>query len=155
MTLQKINCREAHSLDLGTIVEFQLAMALETEDLRLDAETCNKGVNAVFQNPALGKYYVAEKEERVIGSLLIIPEWSDWRNGVVWWMHSVFVVPNERGQGVFSEFYRVIQEEGEKREDFRGLRLYVDKRNVQAQKVYQKLGMSNHHYELYEWMRNT
>jgi GNAT superfamily N-acetyltransferase len=155
MTYQKITCREAQSSDLGRIVEFQLAMALETEGLCLDAETCNKGVHAVVQNPYLGKYYVAEIGEHVIGSLLIIPEWSDWRNGVVWWIHSVYVMPNERGQGVFSEFYRMIQEEGKKRDDFRGLRLYVDKRNVRAQKVYQKLGMSNHHYELYEWMRNT
>ncbi len=152
---KKIICREAHLKDQSVIVKFQLAMALETENLKLDPDICRKGVDAVFKNSHLGKYFVAEKNEKVLGVLLVIPEWSDWRNGAIWWIHSVYVIPTERSQGVFSFLYRTIQEQGMQENAFRGIRLYVDKTNIRAQAVYAKLGMSNHHYELFEWMRTN
>jgi RimJ/RimL family protein N-acetyltransferase len=31
--------------------------------------------------------------------------------------------------------------------------LYVEKRNAAAQKVYERLGMSREHYEMFEWMK--
>ena len=34
----------------------------------------------------------------------------------------------------------------------RGLRLYVDKRNQAAARVYEKLGMTREHYDLFEWL---
>jgi ribosomal protein S18 acetylase RimI-like enzyme len=148
-------CREARVDDQESIVQFQLALALESENLKLDLQTCSKGVAHVFKNPHIGTYFVAEKSSKVIGSLLILSEWSDWRNGFVWWIHSVYVLPEAREHGVFSSLYRFIQEKGLVEHQIRGLRLYVDKTNVHAQKVYQKLGMTNHHYELYEWMRNS
>jgi GNAT superfamily N-acetyltransferase len=151
----QVTCRKARIEDLSTIVRFQLAMASETENLKLDHAICTQGVSAVFKNSHLGEYYIAENHGQVVGSMLIIPEWSDWRNGVVLWIHSVYVIPEERKSGVFKALYETIQKVGSTRDDFRGLRLYVDKRNTAAQAVYQKLGMSNHHYELYEWMRGS
>jgi len=152
--ISELVCREARLEDQGSIVEFQLAMAQETEKLRLDPDTCSKGVAAVFQNSHLGKYFVAEKQGTVVGSLLIIPEWSDWRNAMVWWVHSVYIIPSERKKGFFSVMYEYIKEQGRAENGIRGLRLYVDRTNLNAQAVYKKLGMSNHHYELFEWMRN-
>jgi GNAT superfamily N-acetyltransferase len=143
--------REANLEDQSKIVSFQIEMAMESESLRLDLKTCTLGVNAVFKNPHLGTYYVAEQDQEVIASLLVIPEWSDWRNGSVWWIHSVYVIPEARRNGVFSNFYEFIQRVGQVR-DIRGLRLYVDKGNTSAQAVYKKLGMTNHHYDLYETM---
>ena len=35
----------------------------------------------------------------------------------------------------------------------KGLRLYVEKNNLNAQKVYQRLGMDNQHYDMYEWLK--
>lgn len=148
-----ITYREAKLSDQTTIADFQLAMALETEGFRLDESTCRKGVRAVFDNPALGKYFLAEKDGKTIASLLIINEWSDWRNGMVWWVHSVYVVPEARRQGAYSGLYRHIKSLVEGDESVRGLRLYVEKKNTNAQAVYEKLGMTNHHYELYEWMK--
>ena len=145
--------REANVEDQSKIVRFQLEMAFESENLRLDFETCTQGVNAVFKNPHLGSYYIAEDEREVVASLLVIPEWSDWRNGMVWWIHSVYVVPSARRSGVFSKLYKFIQLRGQSCANIRGLRLYVDKGNTSAQTVYKKLGMNNHHYDLYEWMR--
>ena len=34
-----------------------------------------------------------------------------------------------------------------------GIRLYVDRRNTAAQRVYERTGMSREHYEMFEWMK--
>lgn len=145
--------RPAVPADAGAIAEFQIAMALETENLVLDREICSAGVRAVFDDPARGRYLVAELDGRVIGSTLVTYEWSDWRNGMVWWIHSVYVVPEGRGKGVFSQLYRHLQSLA-RESGVRGIRLYVDKSNTAAQRVYEKLGMNGEHYHLYEWMNS-
>jgi len=152
---ERIICRDADPADQKKIVEFQVSLAWESEQLKLDLGTCSMGVQEVFKNPHLGKYFVAERNSQLVGSLLIIPEWSDWRNGMVWWIHSVYVMPSERRNGVFSTLYRFIKTRGEEEQNIRGLRLFVDKTNIRAQQVYQKLGMTNHHYDLYECMRDA
>lgn len=143
--------RSAVIADAATIAEFQIAMALETENMVLDREICSAGVRAVFDDSSRGRYFVADRDGRVIASTLVTHEWSDWRNGVVWWIHSVYVVPEQRGSGVFSKLYRHLQETA-RESGVRGIRLYVDKTNHAARKVYEKLGMNGDHYHLYEWM---
>lgn len=138
--------------DIGAIVGFQLAMAWETEEFALDKETVIAGVTAVFDDPGKGRYWVTEDKGKVIGSLLTLPEWSDWRNGQVWWIHSVYITPSHRKQGVFRAMYNQLKEETYSDPTARGLRLYVDKRNHKAQAVYQSLGMNDEHYSLFEWM---
>jgi GNAT superfamily N-acetyltransferase len=135
------------------ISDFQVQMAWETEKLKLDPPTVLKGVSAVFDDPAKGKYWIAESEGRVVGCLLTIPEWSDWRNGTVLWIHSVYVQPDFRKFGVFKALYSHLKHLVESSSDLRGLRLYVDKTNLNAQKVYEALGMSGEHYHLFEWLK--
>jgi len=89
----EIRTREADVTDAAGIAAFQRAMARETEEVELDAAVVDRGVRAVFDDPARGRYFVAEAEGRVIASLLITYEWSDWRNGNVWWIQSVYVRP--------------------------------------------------------------
>ena len=145
--------RYARIDDLQTIAEFQIAMAWETETLHLDREICQAGVRGLFQNPAFGQYYVAEIDGRVVGSTLVTYEWSDWRNGVVWWIQSVYVVPDQRRRGVYAGLYSRIRELAEADANVRGIRLYVDRRNVPAQEVYRRLGMDGDHYQVFEWMK--
>ncbi len=149
------NIRKAQSSDQEFIVQAQVAMAWETEELKLDPGTVKKGVAAVFADPHKGAYYVAEVAGKPIAVLLTVPEWSDWRNGTVLWIHSVYVAPECRGQGVYKKMYEylhgMVSQSGGA---LRGLRLYVDKRNTRAQKVYQKLGMSAEHYEMFEWLNS-
>lgn len=128
-------------------------MALETEKLELDEGICKKGVAAVFTDISFGQYYVCEQKNQVIGSLLITQEWSDWRNGSVWWIQSVYVSPQFRGQGIFSKFYSHIKNLVEINPEVRGLRLYVDHTNKSAQAAYVKLGMNGEHYQMFEWMK--
>ncbi|MGE3608713.1 MAG: GNAT family N-acetyltransferase [Bacteriovoracaceae bacterium] len=149
----EIKIRPGLLFDVATIAEFQIKMALETENLKLIPEVVEKGVSAVFDDPAKGKYWLAEVNGEVVGSLLVIPEWSDWRNGNVLWIHSVYVLPKFRGNKVFSKMYQHLKDMVENSRDLRGLRLYVDKSNQSAQKVYEKLGMSGEHYHLFEWLK--
>ena len=145
--------RPGRIADADTIVDFQIRMAAETEQLVLDRDRVGKGVKAVFEDPAKGAYWVAEQAGRVVGGLLTVPEWSDWRNGTVLWIHSLYVIPEARGQGVFRALYATLREQVEASGDLCGLRLYVDRGNDRAQSVYEALGMDGEHYRVYEWMK--
>ena len=148
-----IKIRKAAIKDSSVIVDFQLAMAKETEDLALDRNLVEAGVGNVFEHPEKGIYYVAEQSGIIIASLLVTPEWSDWRNGTVLWIQSVYVTPGFRGKGVYPKMYAHLQEIVRQDDAIKGLRLYVDCRNTNAQKVYRRLGMDDSHYTLFEWMK--
>lgn len=145
--------RQANETDSSSIVEFQLAMAMETEQLQLNEPTVEKGVAAVFADSSKGIYYVAEKNGQVVGSLLTTFEWSDWRNGTVLWIQSVYVRPEFRKRSIFSRLYKHIQDLVSSNHDLRGIRLYADKTNTSAHGVYEHLGMTAEHYRMYEWMK--
>lgn len=148
-----INYREARLPDVSTIVGFQIAMARETEDLDLDREVCTRGVQAVFEDASRGRYFLAESDGAVVASLMITYEWSDWRNGNVWWIQSVYVVPGFRQQRVYAGLYEHVRQMVQADDSLRGIRLYVDRRNVRAQEVYTRLGMNGEHYQVFEWMK--
>lgn len=147
--------REAKSGDLNSIVEFQLSMAKETEAVMLDRNTVEKGVAAVLKDSSKGIYYVAEADGIVIGSLLTTYEWSDWRNGTVLWIQSVYVVPEFRRKGVYSKIYKYVQNRVLESNHLKGIRLYADKKNSGAQLVYRKLGMNPDHYITFEWLKEN
>ena len=147
-----IKIRKATTADAQVIIDFQQRMAWETERLRLVPEILSNGVNAVFSNCSCGQYWVAEKGEKVIASLLITYEWSDWRNGNVWWFQSVYVLPEWRRKGIFRSLYLHIKAEAEQ-QAVAGLRLYVEINNSVAQKTYEAMGMHCEHYKMYEWLK--
>lgn len=149
----EIRYRDATLRDLIPIVEFQIAMARETENVQLNRHVCMRGVEAVFEDRSLGRYFVAESEGQIAASLLITPEWSDWRNGVVWWIQSVYVQPEFRRRGVYAGLYAHVRGIAENNESVKGIRLYVDKTNTAAQEVYTRLGMNGEHYQVFEWMK--
>jgi ribosomal protein S18 acetylase RimI-like enzyme len=148
-----LTIRPARPEDAPAVISFQLLMARETEGLELDPETVTRGVGAVFADPARGEYLVAEAVDRIVGCLLVTPEWSDWRNGTVLWVQSLYVITDFRGRGVYRALYEHLQARVEAAPGLMGIRLYVDKRNTAAQRVYTRLGMTREHYELFEWMK--
>lgn len=145
--------RPARPEDAPAIVDFQLRMARETEGLELDLATVTAGVEAVFNDPHKAAYYVAETGGRIVGGLMTTYEWSDWRNGMILWIQSVYVIPEERGQGIYRALYDHLKRRVEEDPDLKGIRLYVDKRNAAAQAVYRRLGMSREHYDTFEWLK--
>ncbi len=142
--------RTAQVSDAAAIAGFQLAMARETENRALNAATVKAGVEHCLRDARLGTYYVAELDGVVVGCMLITFEWSDWRNGLFWWIQSVYVVPAHRGQGVYAVLHRWVEELARSTPGVCGLRLYVDLENQHAQRVYASLGMSRCNYALYE-----
>jgi GNAT superfamily N-acetyltransferase len=148
---RKPTVRAAGIDDLETLVTGNLALADETERLRLDADTLRHGILALLESRAPGRYWVAELEGRVIGQLLITYEWSDWRNRMVWWIQSVYVAPEARSRGVLRTLYDAARREA-LAAGAGGLRLYVDTTNERAQAVYAALGMNGGHYRVFEDM---
>ena len=139
--------------DAEIISDFQVAMALETESFTLDKNTVLKGVTAVFEEASKGQYFVASREDEVVGSLLITREWSDWRNQWVWWIQSVYIKPEYRGKKIFSTMYHKIKSLVINNDGVAGLRLYVDLSNQNARRIYEAIGMNGEHYQLFEWMK--
>ena len=146
-----LRVRPASAADLPFIVQANLALADETEDVRLDPAVLREGIVALLDNRAPGRYWIAERDGQSIGQTLITYEWSDWRNRMVWWIQSVYVMPAERGSGVFRELYAHLRSAAQA-EGAGGLRLYVHTANARAQAVYAALGMNGDHYRVFEDM---
>ncbi len=149
-----IEIRIAGSADCESLVAFNLAMAEETEGKLLDKTVLQAGVNHLLENPQFGFYVVAEDRSfnvaKIIGSLMITYEWSDWRNALFWWVQSVYVEPQYRRQGVYRQLYLFVKERAEAAGGVCGFRLYVEKENAIAQQTYSKLGMYESHYLMFE-----
>ena len=149
----QIDIRKAENSDRDPIARFQVAMALETEQYDLDLFTVQNGVNAVLTNDTLGAYYVAIVENEVVGSLLTTYEWSDWRNGTVLWIQSVYVDSSYRQRGIYTALYSYVKRLVASNDSLVGIRLYVDESNKKAMEVYARLGMDGEHYRVFEWMK--
>ena len=150
MATPALRIRPAYPREIATLVEFNRAMARETEGRELEEARLRAGVEAVFGEPGRGTYHMALAGEEPVGALLITHEWSDWRNGVFWWIQSVYVVPSARRQGVFRRLYEHVLERARANPEVCGLRLYVDHENRRAQEVYAKLGMHAARYRFFE-----
>ena len=147
-----LTIRRATVDDAETLARFNEAMADETEDKPLDPETVRAGVQALFDDPTRGFYLVAERDEHIDGSLMITPEWSDWRNGAFWWIQSVYVRPEARRSGVYTALHRDVRRRARNEDDVCGLRLYVERGNTPARDTYERLGMTETSYRMYEEM---
>jgi GNAT superfamily N-acetyltransferase len=148
-----IEIQRAAISDIERIAGFQVAMALETENLGLDPATVLRGVQAVFDDPSKGFYVVARADGETIGSLMITYEWSDWRARTVWWIQSLYVIEKWRRQGIFRQMYDWLMAIILDDSAIGGIRLYVDLTNTKAQKVYDSIGMDGNHYRFYEFMK--
>lgn len=139
--------------DLETLVHFNAAMARETEGKELDLERLAAGVRAVLEDPGpqpRAFYRVAERGGRPQGCLMVTREWSDWRNAWFWWIQSVYVVPEARRTGVLRVLYGSVLEEARGASDVAGVRLYVERENHGAQTAYERLGLHDSSYRMFE-----
>ena len=152
----QITVRAALPEDAGIIAGYNSDMAVETEGKTLDPDLIGPGVAAILADPAKGRYWVAEIDGRVVGQLMVTYEWSDWRNGNIWWIQSVYVHPGSRRRGVFRDLYRHVESLAAATPGVIGLRLYVETGNARAQQTYEALGMVKPNYLVMEAMlRNS
>lgn len=152
--LNSITIRLAKPNDAETIAAFNRAMAQETENKDLIPEVILAGVRALFEHPTRGFYIVAETEGNVVACLMITTEWSDWRNGVFWWVQSVFVQADHRRRGIYRSMYGFVKELAEEEPGVCGFRLYVEQDNDRAQETYRALGMTQSPYRLFEELKS-
>ena len=150
-----IHIRDATPADQQTIAEFNSRMAEETEGKRLDPALVGPGVAAVLHEPAKGRFWLAEIEGEIAGQIMVAYEWSDWRNGMLWWIESVYVPSQFRRLGVFSALYQHVESLCKADTEACGLRLCVEKDNLRAQQTYESLGMSKPGYIVMESFFST
>jgi GNAT superfamily N-acetyltransferase len=148
--MRMMNIRRAAMHDASVIADFNVRLALESEDLKLEPKTVLRGVQAMLEDPAKGIYFVAEDGGQLMGQLMITYEWSDWRNGNMWWIQSVFVKPEFRGRGVFKALFDHVERLARKNPEVYALRLYMDDRNEPARRAYEKIGMTQTHYVVFD-----
>jgi GNAT superfamily N-acetyltransferase len=159
-TMMRPLIRDAVLSDTPAIVEFNRLLAIETENKVLDTTILTRGVERALAEPDRLRYWVAEigdgAEARVVGQTAITREWSDWRNGWLWWLQSVYITEQFRGRGIFKALYRRIYEEA-LADNVVGLRLYVENSNLRAQQTYQALGMKPGGYSVLEelWLHRS
>lgn len=144
------NIRRGTPADHDAVVDFNRALARETEGRDLDPARLSPGVAAALSDPGKGLYWVADASGGVVGQLMVTLEWSDWRNGWFWWLQSVYVAPAWRGRGVFRSLAAAVETEARSRADVCGLRLYMEPHNHRARAAYTRLGWQPAGYELLE-----
>lgn len=147
--------RPARPSDLEALVRSTLGNALESEGLRLDPAVARRALLDLLEDPAKGLAYVAEEDATVVGSLYVTFEWSDWHGAWYWWLQSVFVDPEVRGQGVYTALYRFVQEKARAAGNVRSIRLYVERSNAAALRAYRGHGMHETPYLVFEGSTET
>jgi len=145
-----ITIRIATPDDFEIIADFNCRLAWESEHLRLDPPTVRKGVHALLSNPKHGRYFVAMVEGRIVGQVMHTFEWSDWRNGMYWWLQSVFVAEEFRGRGIFRRLFEHVVAEARQDGNVTSIRLYVERDNHRAHHAYHALGLTDAGYFVME-----
>jgi len=148
-----IQIRDATPADQAVIVDFNSRLAEETEGKSLDQSLIRRGVTALLADATKGRYLLAVIDNEAVGQIMVTYEWSDWRNGMFWWIGSVYVSAKHRRSGIFSSMFRHVQSLVEADPEACGIRLYVENRNRRAQDTYRNLGMTEPGYKVMEWVR--
>jgi len=148
-----MNIRRAVPSDNKALAELNTNMARETEGIELIPSVIGSGVKAMIENPQMGFYLVVEDEGKIQASLMVTTEWSDWRNGLFWWIQSVYVNQQYRRQGLYRKLYEHVKSLAEAENHVCGFRLYVEHDNHIAQNTYRTLGMDETSYKMYEELK--
>ncbi len=150
-----IAIRSATPADEEIVVDFNCRLASESESKQLDRPTVQLGVRTILSNPQHGRYFLASVGDRIVGQMMHTWEWSDWRNGEIWWLQSVYVHPDFRRQGVFRSLIQHLQVEAAASPNVVGLRLYVEEHNTSAQATYERLGLKLAGYVVMEALKTN
>jgi ribosomal protein S18 acetylase RimI-like enzyme len=145
-----LTIRDATPGDAEIIADFNSRLAFETEGMRLSPEVINRGVETLLADQSKGRYWVAQADSRVV--IMVTYEWSDWRNGMIWWIQSVYVHGDYRRSGVFSLLYRHVESLARRDPQVSGIRLYVERDNARARRTYESLGMDMTDYRVMQSM---
>lgn len=144
-----IAVRRALLGDASRLAAFSQALAQESEGRRVDMASVRASIAAALADEDKARYYVAEAQGDVIGSLFVTREWSDWTNGWYWWIQGVYVTPPWRRKGVWRALLAAVEEDA-RRSGVRRLRLYVHGENERARRGYDATGFAAEPYVIYD-----
>ena len=147
--VQNILVREANESDIPILINYNRALAYETESIVLDENILRLGIRKALALKDC-RYFVAELNSEIVGQSMITSEWSDWRNGVMWWIQSVYVNPDYRQRGIFQNILKYVENLVEKHPEVKGIRLYVKQDNKVGISTYESLGIKNSGYVIHE-----
>lgn len=146
-----VKIRIAEKSDAPLLTANNCAMALETENKVLDPQEATLGVDGLFERPQFGFYLIAEVNGIPAATLMVTYEWSDWRNGLFWWIQSVYVKDEYRRQGLYSAMYAELKAMAVAQQTpVCGFRLYAETENINAQATYNNCGMHACDYIMFE-----
>ena len=152
---EAISIRRGEARDVPDLAAFNRAMAKETEGIDLAADVVTAGVAGLLARPEQGFYLVVEAPGGAGGCLMVTYEWSDWRNGIFWWLQSVYVKPAWRRRGIYRALFAAVRAAAAGAGNVCGFRLYVEKENLAAQRTYEALGMEETSYKMFEALRDV
>lgn len=150
-----IHVRNAELTDLDRICQFNQSLAQETENRTIPADVLRAGVESALVSSDKLRYWVAVSPEDpgvAVGQVAVSYEWSDWRNGWIWWLQSVYVDARWRGRGVFRRILEQVKADAQANGQVIGLRLYMEHDNHNARATYEKMGFAPAGYEVLEAM---
>ena len=91
--------RAAEPDDLDVLVGFIAEEAREAGEHGKNPATIECGIRAGLENPSVARYWVLEDGSGVpCGSVSVTREWSDWNAFYYWWIQSIYICPEQRGQ---------------------------------------------------------
>jgi ribosomal protein S18 acetylase RimI-like enzyme len=132
--------RPATTDDIDALVGFTLAEARDAERRTLDVEGARRGVRAAFASPPRASYWVAHTSEgRVVGCTSVVTEWSNFLGGDFWWIQSLYILPEHRGQGLVDQLLAHLSARALAAGAL-DLRLYGFDTNERAMRAYQRNG---------------
>ncbi len=147
---QTVQVRPATPSDIDTIAKYNVDMAMESEGKSIPMAQLRRGVARGMDRGDEVRYFIGEIDGRSAGTLMVTREWSDWRDGWVWWLQSVYVDPDYRGRGVFRAMLDCVSRMASSTPDVLGLRLYVEDENETAQATYRRTGFEDAGYRIFK-----
>lgn len=148
--LDELSVRIADNRDVEILTHSNIALAWETEKIKLSLPVVTKGVRTLLTTDQHGFYVVAEIKKQVVACVMVTFEWSDWRCGLFWWLQSIYVKPEFRKKGIFRKLYTFLKEKASEQQNVCGFRLYVERYNNVGQNTYNSVGMKEAGYEVYQ-----
>ena len=147
----KFTIRLARIEDARRLAEF-CELLRESLEMPVQQEKLLPGVSAPIKDLSKGMYLVATEAHRseLIGCLMITYEWDPGNNAFTWWIQEVFVDSNWRRKGVFQALYKHTIKMAKDKGNVCTIKIHVNDDNLNAQKIYKRLGMidtSNFMYE--------
>ena len=119
---------------LCTLLDYLFSQEVE---FKPDHETQSRGLKMILNNNNIGNIFVAKKNEKTIGMVILLYTASTALGERVALLEDMVVSPNERGLGIGSMLLdhavKYATEEGCKR-----ITLLTDKTNIGAQKFYKQ-----------------